>query len=202
MATFLDLGLLTHFAAFFPFLLVFIAAYAILLKFKTFSEERSINAIIAFALASMTLFSRPAQVLITTASPWFVVLFMLILLVILAYRLIGVRESQIEKVMESEFGTPHWLIIVFVALILIGSLSIVFGPGLLEDKVEPSIPGVPATGTTTEAGTGTQFTRNVTDVLFHPKVIGFVALMLIVVFAIRTLMYGPPASGGSGKEEE
>ncbi len=211
MATFLDLGLLTHFAAIFPFLLVFVVSYAILVKFKVFSEENSINAIISFALAAMTLFSRPAQALIVTASPWFIVLFMMILFVILAYRLIGVRDEQITSVMESEFGAPHWFIIVIVALILIGSIGVVFGPGLLEDRVEPNIPGVPSvTPSSGASGAGAappsapndQFTKNVTDVLFHPKVIGFASLMLIVVFAIRTLMYSPPASSSGGGGEE
>src|SRR3989338_445925 len=132
MATFLDLGLLQHFAIIFPFLLVFVVTYAILTKFKVISEETSINALIAFAFAAMTLFSKPANALIITASPWFVVMFMLILFVILGFRLLGIKESKITDVMEKEFGAPHWLIIVMVGLIIIGSMGVVFGPGVLQ----------------------------------------------------------------------
>ena len=200
MATFLDLGLLTHFAIIFPFLLVFVVTYAILIKFKIVSEENSINAIIALAFASMTLFSKTANALIITASPWFVVMFMLILFVILGFRLLGISESKITGVMEKEFGTPHWLIIVMVGLIIIGSMGVVFGPGLLQGKLEPSATGpVVVDGVGIAEGSEGQFQANVADVLFHPKVIGFAALMLIVVFAIRTLMY---ESGSSSEGEE
>ena len=218
MATFLDLGLLQHFAIIFPFLLVFVVTYAILTKFKVISEETSINALIAFAFAAMTLFSKPANALIITASPWFVVMFMFILFLILGFRLLGVRDTQIQHVMEMEFGAPHWIVIVIVALILIGSIGVVLGPGLLEDRFDASTPSITSndagsaaasaaskdTGNGASAGTGTQgpqFQKNVTDVLFHPKVIGFASLMLIVVFAIRTLMWVPPSSSGGGKEE-
>jgi len=200
MATFLDLGLLTHFAIIFPFLLVFVVTYAILIKFKLVSEENSINAIIALAFASMTLFSKTANALIITASPWFVVMFMLILFVILGFRLLGISESKITGVMEKEFGTPHWLIIVMVGLIIIGSMGVVFGPGLLQGKLEPSATGpVVVDGVGIAEGSEGQFQANVADVLFHPKVIGFAALMLIVVFAIRTLMY-ESGSSSEGKE--
>src|SRR3989344_2579509 len=200
MATFLDLGLLTHFAIIFPFLLVFVVTYAILIKFKIVSEENSINAIIALAFASMTLFSKTANALIITASPWFVVMFMLILFVILGFRLLGISESKITGVMEKEFGTPHWLIIVMVGLIIIGSMGVVFGPGLLQGKLEPSATGpVVVDGVGIAEGSEGQFQANVADVLFHPKVIGFAALMLIVVFAIRTLMY-ESGSSSEGKE--
>jgi hypothetical protein len=197
MATFLDLGLLSHFSVIFPFLLVFIGSYALLLKLEVLSKDKGINAIIAFALASMTLFSRQALSLIFVASPWFVVFFMFLLLFLVVFKFLGVKDDVIEKVMTTEWGAPHWFILIIILLILFGSMGIVFGPGLVpgagdgtQDLVGPE--GLPTGVTEAAPGTSQDFEKNVVDVLFHPKLLGLLSLLLIVVFTMRTIAYAPP----------
>lgn len=193
MATFLDIGLLQHFSVIFPFLLVFVGSYALLLKLKLISEDKGINAIIALALASMTLLSDAAVQLITTASPWFVVLFMFLLFLVLIFRFMGVKEDTITGVMESGWEAPHWIILVIIILIVMGSIGVVFGPGLLEVREQPS-QGQVINQTIPPGQTG-DFNQNIVNVAFHPKVVGLISLLLIALFAIRTLAYGKPGAG-------
>jgi len=191
MATFLDIGLLQHFQVIFPFLLVFIGSYALLLKLKIVSEDKGINAIIALALAAMTLLSDSAVQLITTASPWFVVLFMFIMFFIVVFRFTGVSEDSMKNVMNRDWDAPHWIILVLVILIVLGSAGIVLGPDLLKVREQPSS----QTQLNASQGETEDFNQNIINVAFHPKVVGLFALLLIAMFAIRTLAYGKEKKG-------
>ena len=203
MATFLDLGLLGHFAIIFPFLLVFLGSYAVLLKLKVISEDKGINAIISLSLASMTLFSGSAVQLIFVATPWLVVAFMAIMALLVILMFMGVKEETIGNVMKSDWHTPHWIILIIVLLIFVGAASAVFGPSLAEEKVFTSsqrVSGAGDSGDINATGGSNVFQQTVTTILFHPKVIGVIALLLIASFTIRTLASGPPESSGGGKK--
>jgi hypothetical protein len=190
MATFLDLGLLTHFAVIFPFLLVFVGGYALLQQLKVISEDKGINAIIALALASMTLFSKPALALIFVASPWVVVLFMFVLIFIIIFRFLGVEHDTIQNVMTKDWHTPHWVILILIVVIALGAGSIVFGPDLLDAGSGAGPGGLPQEVTEPSPGQTDNFEQNVVDVVFHPKLLGMLFLLLIALFTIRTLAFG------------
>lgn len=198
MATFLDIGLLGHFSIIFPFLLVFIVTYALLHKYKFVSEEKGVNALIAFAVACLTLFSKAATTLIFLVSPWFVIIFLFILFVLLAFRFMGTKADVIEDVMSKDFGPIHWVMIVVVALIALSAIGAIFGPGLLGEEGAQTVTTTSTIGpenvalTANQTATAGQFQANVKNVLFHPKILGIAALLLIAVFAIRGLVYVKP----------
>ncbi|MBD3259210.1 hypothetical protein GF371_01105 [Candidatus Woesearchaeota archaeon] len=204
MATFLDVGLFSHFAIVFPFLLVFLVTYAVLQKFKMLTEERGINAIIALAVACLTLFSKAATALIFFMSPWFVLLFIFIIFLLIGFQLMGTKWERIVEVMSTKWFTPHWILIFLIAFILLAGIASVFGPGLLGQggpaaglglaptpiatlggvpEVGANVTGIPASA---DYGTAVQ------SVLFHPKILGLAALAVIIAFAIRTLIHIPP----------
>jgi len=190
MATFLELGLLKHFIVIFPFLLVFVGTYAILTKVKILGEDKGINAIIAFAIASMFLFVQDAVTLLTVLTPWFILAIFVIFFMLLMFQFLGVDEKTIkEKVMEKEWGSPHWIIVAIVVIITIAGLSQVYGPRLAEveeqERVAAESKTVIIDGEVVEQPV--KFEGRVKDILFHPKVVGLILLLLIVVFAIRTL---------------
>ncbi|MBW3012587.1 hypothetical protein KY325_04470 [Candidatus Woesearchaeota archaeon] len=203
MATFLDVGLFSHFAIIFPFLLIFLVTYAVLQKFKMLTEERGINAIIALAVACLTLFSKAATALVFFMSPWFVLLFIFILFLLLAFQLMGTKWETIVDVMSKKWFTPHWILIFLIAFILLAGIASVFGPGLLGQGPEAGVGlvptpiatlgGVPEVGANvTGLPSSTAYGAAVQNVLFHPKVLGLAALAVIIAFAIRTLIHMPP----------
>ncbi|MBW2987290.1 hypothetical protein KY336_01955 [Candidatus Woesearchaeota archaeon] len=203
MATFLDVSLFSHVAIIFPFLLVFLVSYAILQRFKIITEERGINAIVALALACMTLFSKAATALVFFMSPWFVLLFVFLIFLLLGLQIMGIKWEIIQDVMTKKWTTPHWILIFLIAFILLAGVASVFGPGLVGEAPDAStgltpgpvatLGGVPevaanATGLPSSSAYGAA----VQNVLFHPKVLGLAALAVIIAFAIRTLIHIPP----------
>ena len=101
MATVLDLGLLQKFEIIFPFLLVFVIVYAILSSTKFLGENKGIHSLIALAMAIMILFSATTREIINVMSPWFVVLFIFILFVLLAFKLFGTTDEDIMGVLKN-----------------------------------------------------------------------------------------------------
>jgi hypothetical protein len=195
MVTFLDIGLLGHFSIIFPFLLVFLGAYAMLSKLEFLSKDKGINAIIALCLAAITLFSKSATQLILVATPWFTVTFMGISFLLILFLFMGVKEDKIKEVMEVEWHAPHWIALIILILIGLGAAGTVFGPSLANEGVfvtqgdRGPVQGVDLGINQTGEN---QFQSEVTSILFHPKVLGILVLLLIAVFTIRTLAYEPP----------
>jgi hypothetical protein len=180
MVTPLDVGLLKNFQVIFPFLLIFCITYGILTYTKIFGENRAIHAMIALVLAFMSLFSDIAVETINTAAPWFVLLVIFIVFLMLGFMIIGVREADILKLIKDpEYHFIGWWIVALVLIIVIGSLSHTisakrggyppFTAGdnvTLEDKTQESA-----------------FWKT----LFHPKVLGFAAIMLIAFITVNKL---------------
>lgn len=206
MVTFLDIGLLQFATPIFVFLLVFLIVYAILDKLKVISEDRGVNAIIAFAVACLTLLSKQVTALLFFVSPWFVVLFIFILFVVVAFRFSGVEEKAITEYL-SKMSLVHYLIIVAVVLIIFAAIGTLFGPSLAPQAGQaapaarpsavegaPSItPGVePTEIAETPEGAQATYQQEVQKVLFHPKIVGLGAFALIIALAIRALIYKKP----------
>ncbi len=203
MATFLDLGLFQHIIVVFPFLLVFVGSYAVLNKVNVLGADKGLNAIIAFAVASMFLFVQDATTLLTVITPWFILMLFVLFFVLLIFQFMGVKEETItKKVMDADWGAPHWIIVSVILIIVIAGAGQVFGPRLA------GLPGEQQIGTQiTDGGevvsggqTGT-FSGRVNDILFHPKVVGMVLMLLIVTFTIRTLVTDEAEEAAAKKEK-
>ena len=79
MATFLDIGILENFSIVFVFLLIFTIVYAILEYSSPFGKgKKGLHGIISLAVAFLIIISKPAVLLVTYLTPWFIVLFMFI----------------------------------------------------------------------------------------------------------------------------
>lgn len=185
MATFLDIGLLQYFQVIFPFIFVFVVVFAGLQYLKLFGKEadKGISALIAICVAAITLFYKPALDLINFMAPWFVILFIFILFVLMTYRFMGAPAESVTEVMKS-WGPIHWFLLVFVIIILMMSFSKVFGPSIAGLTAE----GAPVQNLTNVTAREPQsFGDNVLAVLFHPKVIGLVFILLIASFTIRMM---------------
>lgn len=186
MATPLDIGILQNVQIIFPFLLVLVFVFAALTRIPPFKDKPALAALIAFILAIMSLFSRIVVKTINLMSPWFVLLILFAILVIIAYQSFGIEEKTIlEVITGKEYGTDfaYWML-ALVLIIGLGSLFTV----LAEERG-----GVPGPGET--AGTKLVTSLNQTggqrgafwNTLFHPKVLGLALILLIALFTIQKL---------------
>ncbi len=191
MATLLDIGLLQHFSVVFPFILVFAVTFAILEFIKPFGKntDRGINSLIAICIAGIMLFSPKMIEMINFMAPWFVVLIIFIMFVLMMYRFMGAPEKSVIGVM-SKWDTIHWFILIFGVIILIAGLGKVYGPGLLSLTANGTPAQEIANITPKQPET---FTDNVWSVLFNPKVVGLLFILLIASFTVRLMAGGPDA---------
>ncbi len=191
MATILDFGLLKPFEAIFPFLFLLVFLYAVLSRFKTLDGKPAFALIIAFVLSIMAMMSPILVRTINLMAPWFVLLIVFILIILLAYQTFGIQESTIlEIVKSSEYGqTFTWIVIILVGAIVVGSLTTAFSEqegfqklqkgGVVEPSLPPSQAGAPA-GPVGEK-------EELFKTIFHPKVLGIIVLMLVALVAVQRL---------------
>lgn len=182
MATPLDTGLLQKFDIIFPFLLVMVLVYVVLGRVSWFKDKQAFCFVIAFALGIMTIFSRVAVRTINMMAPWFVLLFIFMILVLMAYMAFGVKEETIlDTITKGKYATDfaYW-ILALVLIIGIGSLTTVIS----EEQGFTS-----TTGTTEAPATGEK--AGFWETIFHPKILGLALLMLVALFTIQKLAAAP-----------
>lgn len=180
MATLLDLTALEHFSSIFSFLFVLVIVFGILSYSKFLGENKSIHALIALFLAIMTLFSDTVVQSINKMAPWFVLLFVFILFMLMAFKVFGTSDADIMGVLkDSQYAYIIWWIAAIGIIIAVGSLtSVVWGGDQGMPVYNESSPDSDVGSTGGSAFFGT---------LFHPKVLGAVFVLLVAVFAIQKL---------------
>ena len=183
MATFLELGLLNYFAVIFPALLVFVIVFAIFEKFKLIGESKTVHAIIAIALAFIVMLSPAILTIINFISPWFVLLFIFVILLLMVYKIMGASDEAITDFIQTD-NAVKWFIFAIGIIIIIAGISHVYGQQLLPVTTEDGEPIETAAEVSTEIG---EFKGNVAAIFFHPKVIGLIFIMLVAVFTISLL---------------
>ncbi|MFQ5474278.1 MAG: hypothetical protein ACE5DM_00410 [Candidatus Nanoarchaeia archaeon] len=186
MATFLDIGLFSYFSVIFPVLFVFLLVFAVLTKTQFFGDNKGVYSLIAFSIAMIMLFSPGVVQVINVMAPWFVLIFVFGILLLLALMVMGVEADAITTYMGS-WDVVHWFILSFAIIIAIGSLATVYGGSLLPYTSEKGAVTVDDGGTTGVRTSTGDFNQNVGRVLFHPKVIGMIFVLLVASFTIRMM---------------
>lgn len=202
MATLLDVGLLEHFGVIFVVLLVFLILFGLLEYIKAFGEgKRGMHAMIALMIALLFLVSKLATKMVAFMVPWFMVAIIFIFFLLFLVRIFGIGEGELKKLIGDPNVYP-WVIAIAV-IILLFSLSNVFGQSLLEKgggvptstsptestAIDPAT-GLPYTNTgsynvdyTTSTATPS-FSTNLLNTLRHPKVLGLLFIFLVGMFAL------------------
>lgn len=177
MATPLDFGLLKVMHNVFPFLFVLILTYALLVKFPLFKDNQFFAASISFILAVLSMFSPIFVKTIQKAAPWFVLLLVFIVLLLVVYQAFGVTEKTILDTISSEDYSSLFAngMIALMLMIILGNLASVIS----EEKGFSALTseGVPIEDEQT----------GFFKVIFHPKVLGFATVMLIALFTVLRL---------------
>jgi len=184
MATFLDVGLVQHFSVIFPVLLVFVIVFALLQKSKLIGDNKGLHSLVALCIAVMMLFAPGVVQVINIMAPWFVLIFLLIIFFMMILLSFGTSWDSITKY-ATGWETPHWFLLIIGLIIFIGALASVYGTALLPYSNEDN-----ATATAVVNGTSTDtgdFNSNVGRVIFHPKTLGMVFLLMVGSLTIRLL---------------
>lgn len=191
MATpFEGFSLVENFSFIFPFLLVFLLVAGILTWIKPFGDNKGINWMVALVLAVITLFSPIVRESISTMAPWFILLFFFIIFTLVAFKIFGFSDASIMGAMSGRYTYINFWVIALVIIIGIGSLMHVISEmgGLGPSGVEG--------GANADAGNAASSEVNVQSpdqesafwsTLVHPKVLGFILIMLIAMFTIQRL---------------
>lgn len=164
MATFLDIAGLQHFSSFFVFVFVWLVVYAILTYSKILGDNKGIHIVIGLVIAILVLFSPIATGTIEYIAPWFAVVFIFVIFATIALKLFGGG-------MESLGSLRILTVVVIIIVLLVGALSYV--------RQQVAVPGENET---------IDYSKT-TAMLFHPKVLGILFVLLIAVFTI-VLMAG------------
>ncbi|MBU1201153.1 MAG: hypothetical protein KJ583_01685 [Nanoarchaeota archaeon] len=191
MATFLDIGIVENFSIVFVFILIFTIIYALLEYSKPFgSANKGLHGLIAIAISFLLVISKAAVLMINFMTSWFVVLFLFIVFSLFAIRIFGVSESDTVALIKNTQLYPY--LIVLIVIIGIAGIASVYGQSLLEkgtgvtpknvtdgDLIPSNIDG----GSTKT----TSFGENVLNTLVHPKVLGFIAIMVLGTLTLAFL---------------
>ena len=181
MATFADIGLIQYFDFIFPFLFVFALVFALLQKTKVIGDSIGINALIAVVSGIMVLLSRTITEMINYMIPWFVVAIIFFVLVILIFQVMGARDADFSSAIKDR--VLRNTLIGVVVVILLASFAHVFG----QQFTEVSFGGDQEASAVDGVSTGSDFSSNITKIITNPKVLGFLTLFGIAIFAVALL---------------
>lgn len=182
MATPLDIGLLGDFGVVFPAIFIFVVVYAFLMKTKIF-ENQAWNAALAIVVALMAILSPIATKTINRMAPYMVLLVILILFIMLAFMAFGVKEDSITSVVKTEAYPVKMILLLTVVGIFVGSLFSVISEETGFQQLTDAQAAADGTGDTSAPSEQQEFFR----VLFHPKMLGMGAIMLIMIFTVTRL---------------
>lgn len=196
MATFLDISGLSFFSSIFTFILVFVTVYSLLTWGKILGSNSGLHSLIAISIAVLFMFSKDAISMVNFVIPWFTIMFIIIVLMIMAYSLFhsggGVNIFDLLVKGGSHRIVVYWVITLSVIIILLG-LGNTYG-----QKVGPYLDSngnVISNDTNSvsgavdnfrgEGGVASQnFQQNLGATIFHPKMLGMVFILLLGTFTI------------------
>lgn len=167
MATLLDPGIAEFLSPVIMFLLVTTILYAFLIKSKLFGENKSFAAIIAFTIAFLFLFTQGVSDVVRLFTPWFVLLLVTVLFVVMFFIFLGAKE---ESVVKEVIATPTFITFAVIAFLVVFLVAIgkVYGPVFAVNQ---------------QPGFWNVFKR----LVFSPKALGMFFLLVVAAYTIRFL---------------
>ena len=160
--------------------MVFSLVFALLQKTKIIGESAAINAIIAVAAAFMILLSQKAIQIVNFMIPWFAIVIIFLILLVLLFRVLGAKEETIAQAVNDKF--VYWTILGIAIVIFAVALGNVFGQEALD--AGSSTAHAVNTSSTSDSGA---YQQNVWSIISNPKILGMMVIFTIAVFAIALL---------------
>lgn len=168
MATFLDVTGLQHFSNIFAFIFVWLIVYAILSYTKALGGNNLINILIGFILGLFTLFSPTVTGAIISMAPWFAIIFVFFILITVASNMFGATDMGNTPVLKGLLMT------LVIGILVVGFLIYVRDSADVPDEIDED-----------------SDLSKATNVIFHPKMIAIVFIMVVAIFTIGLLASKP-----------
>ena len=188
--TLFDTQLLNFAALIFAVLLVFVITYGFLSKTKLFGEKNGLYGIVSLGLALMVLASAEVRGIVLFMMPWLFVVIFIAFFVIITLMIFGLKE---EKLLAGESVELRWTVLIILIILFMFAAGNVFGQSSLEQSsdgttvsTEPSEVRPAPTNVSRSVATD-DFSTNVWNTFINPQILGFIAVMLIGMFAIILL---------------
>ena len=177
MATILDLSLLSEFSVVFAWLLVFGVVYGVLEVSNVF-KNKAISGLIAAVVSTLMMTFSGAVTFITGIIPWFVIIAIFLVFLLVLSRSVGLKDKQILQ----NFGGRSIVMWIFILLAIGVMVSLIAGGQFerTETQIDPETgevvkkPGKTALGIVTDT-----------------KVLGVIVVLGIASLAVM-LMSGVP----------
>jgi hypothetical protein len=192
MAIFPGLDLLSNFAGIFTLLFAFAVIYGILNVVNLFGDKsKTLNPLIAISGSLLLLLSNRFVGVVEAVAPWFVIMAFMLFFMLLLLRFAGVEESAITNFFKTgrQRQTVIYTILISVLLLMLYGVSQEFGQDVGPYLGSDNTSSVAQSTAVVSDETGTDnFQQNFGATIFHPKVLGLVAILLIGSFAIRFMV--------------
>ena len=176
MATILDIGILEYFTPIFVFLFIFAVLYAILDKTGLLGENKGLKSLVAFVLAMMFILTQNLMRLVTIMTPWFIILIVAAMFIIMFFLFVGAKPEQVAGVFTEKVTV--WVLLIVILIIFGYAITQVYGSGIHD------IYG---------GGNATDYSglnESIGKILFHPKMLGVLLILVIAAQAIRLIAGG------------
>ncbi len=173
MATILDIGMLEYFTPVFVFLFVFALLYAILDKTGLLGESKAWKSLVSFTLAMMFVLTQDLMRLVSIMTPWFLILVIAALFIMLFFMFVGVKNETISGVFGEKVVV--WVVLILLLLIFIYAMTQVYGSDIHNIYGEE--------GAEAEEG----LNLAIGQILFHPKMLGVIFILIVAAIAIRMI---------------
>lgn len=187
MATMLDVGLIGYFIPIFVFFLVTVILWALLEKINFFSNNKFANLFIAVILGILFVLVPELTQVISLTTPWFVMLLIFLLFIILVFMFMGVKPEAIATLFGGGESGGNQVLIWAIIIISLGIFGYAFTQ-VYGEQIHAITAGGSSDGTTTTDGTATESTdlmTNIGQIVFTPKIMGMFFLMLMATFVVR-----------------
>ena len=163
MVTFLSNGLLTRFSGLFVFLFVFIVIWGMLESTKVFGKgKEGANALVALFVAIFVILSERVTAIISFASPWFVILFIMIFFILVGAKFFGGEGINFTELIK-EPGVYWSLVIIGIVILLVSFIQTADKNAEIVEDDEAQTP------------------------IIDPQLLGAIVIFLIAIFAVIAL---------------
>lgn len=178
-----DISLLGILSPILVFGLVWAIIYAVLEKTQYLKGSTNLHSFVAFVIALLFLIVPNASKVIVKATPWLTVLIVIITILFSMFLFLGWTEESFKDFLGE--GVIFWSVFLIVVIILLTSLTQVFGPiagpfGAEGESALESPEGV-------ERSIGGEVRAS----LFHPRFLGAIFLLLVASFMIKLVSEQP-----------
>ncbi|MBS3155078.1 hypothetical protein J4404_01120 [Candidatus Woesearchaeota archaeon] len=169
MATLLDTGLLYYFLPFITFLFIFSIVYIILENTDWMGKNKSLKFIAALSIALISLFAGGVVDLINYIVPWFVFIFIFLILLFMGLTFLGIEKDIVWN------NLSIWTVMVISFLLLLIGITQVYSNIF-----------TPYAGGNVTKTIGSETLRTI----FHPRVLGALFILIVASLTIRFVSQG------------